>query len=128
MRLRLAGGGRRRAGERERQVLECTGTSAGQAVVAGVPDEWSGEAVKAWVVLRAGQDLTVEELRAYCKRSLAPYKVPKQIEFRDGLPKSAIGKVLRRELARGHPSRPAVPAEKGSRPAERASPERVPPR
>ena len=125
MRLRLAGGGRRRAGERERQVLECTGTSAGQAVVAGVPDEWSGEAVKAWVVLRAGQEVTVEELRAYCKQSLAPYKVPKQIEFLDSLPKSAIGKVLRRELARAERSGQAAPAEGRPRPEEQASPQLV---
>jgi long-chain acyl-CoA synthetase len=69
--------------------------------VAGVPDERLGEAVKAWVVLRAGREVTVEELRAYCKQLLAPYKVPKRIEFRDSLPKSAVGKVLRRELAKG---------------------------
>jgi long-chain acyl-CoA synthetase len=66
--------------------------------VAGVPDERLGEAVKAWVVLRAGQELTVDELRDYCKQSLAAYKVPKQIVFLDSLPKSAVGKVLRREL------------------------------
>jgi len=93
--------------------------------VAGVPDERSGEAVKAWVVLRAGQDLTVEELRAYCKQSLAPYKVPRQIEFRDGLPKSAIGKVLRRELARTEHSPPAAPAEQRTRPEEQVIPERA---
>jgi long-chain acyl-CoA synthetase len=68
--------------------------------VAGVPDAYSGEAVKAWVVLREGQQLTVEELRAFCHTKLAAYKVPKHIEFRDSLPKSMIGKVLRRELVR----------------------------
>ncbi len=120
--------GGRQVWPREVEEVIATHPAVAEVGVAGVPDEWSGEAVKAWVVLRAGQDLTVEELRAYCKRSLAPYKVPKQIEFRESLPKSAIGKVLRRELARGHPSRPAVPTEKGPRPAERASPERVPPR
>jgi long-chain acyl-CoA synthetase len=67
--------------------------------VAGVPDERLGEAVKAWVVLRAGQTPTVDELRAYCKQSLAAYKVPKQIVFVNSLPKSGVGKVLRRELA-----------------------------
>ena len=66
--------------------------------VAGVPDAYSGEAVKAWVVLREGQQLTEEELRAFCHTKLAAYKVPKHIEFRDSLPKSMVGKVLRREL------------------------------
>lgn len=66
--------------------------------VAGVPDDRLGEAVKAWVVVKAGQELTVDELRAYCKQSLAAYKVPKQIAFLDNLPKSTVGKVLRREL------------------------------
>jgi long-chain acyl-CoA synthetase len=68
--------------------------------VAGVPDAYSGEAVKAWVVLRAGQQLSAEELRDFCHTKLAGYKVPKHIEFRDSLPKSMIGKVLRRELVR----------------------------
>jgi len=66
--------------------------------VSSVPDERLGEAVKAWVVVKAGQELTVDELRAYCKQSLAGYKVPKQIAFLDSLPKSNVGKVLRREL------------------------------
>ncbi len=66
--------------------------------VAGVPDAYSGEAVKAWVVLREGQQVSVEELRAHCGEKLAAYKVPKQIEFRTALPKSMVGKVLRREL------------------------------
>lgn len=69
--------------------------------VAGVPDAYSGEAVKAWVVLREGKQVSVEELRAYCGEKLAAYKVPKQIEFRTALPKSMVGKVLRRELAAG---------------------------
>jgi long-chain acyl-CoA synthetase len=55
--------------------------------------------VKAWIVLKAGQSATVEELRAYCHERLAPYKVPKHIAFRDSLPKTQVGKVLRRELA-----------------------------
>jgi long-chain acyl-CoA synthetase len=67
--------------------------------VAGVPDPYQGQAVKAWVVLRPGQKITADELRAYCRRKLAAYKVPKHIEFRASLPKSAIGKVLRRVLA-----------------------------
>jgi long-chain acyl-CoA synthetase len=84
-----------------------------EAAVAGVPDERLGEAVKAWVVLRAGQEVTVDELRAYCKQSLAAYKVPKQIEFRESLPKTAVGKVLRRELVRSEVSKCAGIQEEG---------------
>jgi long-chain acyl-CoA synthetase len=68
--------------------------------VAGVPDPHSGEAVKAYVVLREGQTATAEEIRDFCKASLTGYKVPKYVEFRTSLPKSAIGKMLRRELAK----------------------------
>ena len=68
--------------------------------VAGIPDPRTTEAVKAWVVLEEGQSLTVEELRAHCKEHLAGYKVPRYIEFRSELPKSAVGKILRRELRR----------------------------
>jgi long-chain acyl-CoA synthetase len=66
--------------------------------VAGVKDAARGEAVKAWVVLRPDQPCTAEELQAFCKERLTAYKVPKHIEFRDSLPKSLIGKVLRRVL------------------------------
>jgi long-chain acyl-CoA synthetase len=66
--------------------------------VAGVPDAVKGEAVKAWVVVRAGQQTTEADLRAYCKQQLAPFKVPSTIVFRTELPKSMVGKVLRRVL------------------------------
>ena len=66
--------------------------------VAGVEDEKQGEAVKAWVVLRAGQQATEAELRAYCRERLAAYKVPSTIAFRSDLPKTMVGKVLRRSL------------------------------
>jgi long-chain acyl-CoA synthetase len=66
--------------------------------VAGVPDEYQGEAVKAWVVVNEGESVTEDELRAFCREQLTPYKVPKHIEFRDSLPKTMVGKVLRREL------------------------------
>ena len=69
--------------------------------VAGVADATKGEAVKAWVGLRAGQTVTEAELRAFCRESLAPYKVPGTIEFRADLPKTMIGKVLRRALREG---------------------------
>ena len=67
--------------------------------VAGVSDDYQGEAVKAWVVLRSGQQATADEIRQYCRQKLAPYKVPKHVEFRESLPKSMVGKVLRRLLA-----------------------------
>ena len=66
--------------------------------VAGIPDRGKGEAVKAWVVLRDGQTATEEQLRAFCREKLAPYKVPSKIEFRKELPKTMVGKVLRRAL------------------------------
>ena len=66
--------------------------------VAGVPDPLRIEAVKAWVVLRDGQTVAEQELRAFCREHLAPYKVPATIEFRAELPKTMVGKVLRRAL------------------------------
>lgn len=70
--------------------------------VAGVPDPLKGEVVKAWVVRRAGTNPTTEELRAHCKQNLAPYKTPAHVEFRDALPKTMAGKVLRRTLVAEH--------------------------
>ncbi|MFZ4523958.1 MAG: AMP-binding protein [Chlorobium sp.] len=70
--------------------------------VAGVPDSYQGEAVKAWVVLRPGHELTGDELREYCRQDLAAYKVPKHVEFTTALPKSTVGKVLRRKLVEAH--------------------------
>jgi long-chain acyl-CoA synthetase len=66
--------------------------------VAGVPDAAKGEVVRAWVVLRSGASASEAELRAYCREQLAPYKVPAKIEFRTELPKTMVGKVLRRAL------------------------------
>ncbi len=66
--------------------------------VAGIPDATKGEVVKAWVVLRAGQTVSEADLRTFCRASLAPYKVPAKVEFRADLPKTMIGKVLRRAL------------------------------
>jgi long-chain acyl-CoA synthetase len=69
-----------------------------EAAVIGVPDEYRGETVKAFIVLRDDETATEEEIIAFCKEQMAAYRVPKTIEFRDDLPKSMIGKVLRREL------------------------------
>ncbi len=68
-----------------------------EAACIGVPDDKSGEAVKVFVV-KKDPGLTVEALREHCKQNLTGYKVPKSIEFRDSLPKSNVGKILRREL------------------------------
>lgn len=70
--------------------------------VAGIPDPYRGETVKAWIVFKPGETATEEELKAYCKERLAPYKVPSHFEFRNELPKTTVGKILRRELVRQH--------------------------
>jgi long-chain acyl-CoA synthetase len=70
--------------------------------VAGVMDAYRGETVKAWIVLKPGETATEEEIREYCKKNMAPFKVPTQVEFRTELPKTTVGKVLRRELVREH--------------------------
>ena len=69
-----------------------------EVAVAGVPDPYQSEAVKAWVVLRAGQTVSVEELREFCRQKLTAYKVPKHIQFLDSLPKTTVGKIMKREL------------------------------
>ena len=69
-----------------------------EAAVIGVPDQKRGEIPKAYIVLKEGKTATLEEIREFCKKSLAPYKVPREVEFRKDLPKSAVGKVLRRDL------------------------------
>ena len=71
--------------------------------VAGIPHEARGEVAKAWVVLRPGQRATAEEIRDFCRERLAPYKVPAQVEFRDALPMTMAGKVLRRALTADGP-------------------------
>ncbi|MBE2239704.1 MAG: long-chain fatty acid--CoA ligase [Caldilineaceae bacterium] len=69
-----------------------------EAAVVGVPDAKRGETVKACIVLKSGESATPEEVRAFCKAHLAPYKVPTVIEFCHELPKTQVGKVLRRQL------------------------------
>jgi long-chain acyl-CoA synthetase len=66
--------------------------------VAGVADPVKGEVVHAWVVLRSGATATEEDLRTFCREKLAPYKVPARVTFRTELPKTMVGKVLRRAL------------------------------
>jgi long-chain acyl-CoA synthetase len=67
--------------------------------VAGIPDTAKGEVAKAWIVLKGDAPApSVDEIRAYCRERLAPYKVPAQVEFRKELPKTMVGKILRRVL------------------------------
>lgn len=72
-----------------------------EAAVVGVPDSYAGQRVKAFVVPKAGARLTQEDVIAFCRERLAAYKVPRVVELRQSLPKSLIGKVLRRELREG---------------------------
>ncbi len=69
-----------------------------EAAVVGMPDEYRGETVKAFIVPKENEILTQQEIIAYCKKRLAPYKTPKLVEFIDSLPKSNVGKILRRKL------------------------------
>jgi len=66
--------------------------------VAGIPDPYQTESVKAWVVLRPGETATSEEIQKYCREKLTAYKVPKFVEFRAELPKTLVGKILKRIL------------------------------
>jgi len=68
------------------------------AVVVGLPDRFAGEIIKAYIVLKKGQSATAEDIIEFCKQDLARFKLPKRVEFRTELPKTIIGKVLRRVL------------------------------
>ncbi len=76
-----------------------------EVAVAGIPDQKSGEAIKAWVALKpeARGTVSVEELLAWCKENITNYKVPKYLEIIDEVPKNAIGKVMRRTLQEQDP-------------------------
>jgi long-chain acyl-CoA synthetase len=69
-----------------------------EAAAIGVPHPQKGEAVKVFIVPKQGETLTRQEILDWCREKLAPYKVPKEVEFRDSLPMTIVGKVLRREL------------------------------
>ena len=69
-----------------------------EAVAVGVPDEYRGETVKAFVVLREGETATEKDIIDFCRQKLAAYKAPKLVEFRKELPKAAVGKILRKIL------------------------------
>jgi long-chain acyl-CoA synthetase len=69
-----------------------------EVAAVGVPVAGKGERVKVYIVLKEGETATEEEIIAFCRENLAPYKVPKFAEFRDTLPKTMVGKILRRVL------------------------------
>ncbi len=69
-----------------------------EAVVAGIPDPYRGETPKAYIVLKEGETATPDEILEFCRKNLAAYKVPTAVEFRDDLPKTMVGKILRRVL------------------------------
>ncbi len=69
-----------------------------EAAVIGVPHERRGETVKAFIVLKPAATASADEIIEFCRERMAAYRVPRVIEFRDDLPKSMLGKVLRREL------------------------------
>ncbi|HKZ47646.1 MAG TPA: long-chain fatty acid--CoA ligase [Thermoplasmata archaeon] len=105
--------------ERKKDVIICSGynvypreveevlfehPAVQEAAVIGIPDPYRGESVKAFLVLKAGRKVTADEVRAFCKDRLAPFKVPREVEFRKELPKTIVGKVLRRALREAPPS------------------------
>jgi len=82
--------------EVEAVVAACAGV--GECACVGKPDEKTGEAVRLFVSKAPGANLTEAELLAHCRRELAAYKVPKEIRFVEALPKSTVGKILRKDL------------------------------
>ncbi|MGB8646191.1 MAG: long-chain fatty acid--CoA ligase [Anaerolineae bacterium] len=95
-----------------------------EAAVTGIPLGDKGERVKAFVVLRPGESATADEIVEFCQKNLAPYKVPKFVEFRDVIPKTAAGKPLRRQLRaeslQAKPAAQATPAP-ATEPQEKVS-------
>ena len=94
------------------------------AVVAGVPDRYRGETVKAYVVVSPGKTLTEDDVVAHCAEHLAAYKVPKIVEFRDALPRTMVGKVLRRVLLEEEAAKAAAAAEE--KPARKPAAKKAP--
>ena len=83
---------------RELEEVIASHPAVAEVAVAGLPDETKGEIAKAWIILRPGATITGVEMKSYCRERLAPYKVPAQYEMVTELPKSQVGKVLRRML------------------------------
>ncbi|HSN77383.1 MAG TPA: long-chain fatty acid--CoA ligase [Anaerolineae bacterium] len=85
---------------REVEEVLATNPKVMEVAIAGIPDARTTEAVKAWIVLQPGVTATADEIQTFCKEKLTGYKVPRYVEFRSELPKSTVGKVLRRELVK----------------------------
>ena len=83
--------------QRDRRAFDHASEDSGSVTI-GVADAYRGETVKVFVVTKQGQTMTEEEVIDFCKEKLAGYKVPKLVEFIAALPKSVVGKILRREL------------------------------
>jgi long-chain acyl-CoA synthetase len=98
-----------------REVEECIASheKVVEAAVLSVGDKRDKEAVKAFVVLQEGSQATEREILEYCQANLAPYKVPKYVEFRESLPKSMTGKILRRELTGEFEDRRLIKSSEG---------------
>ena len=88
---------------REIEEVLTTHPAVMEAGVAGIPDPVKGEVACAWIVLKAEASTTAEELQAFCRQRLASYKIPARIEFRSELPKTMVGKILRRALKNPQP-------------------------
>jgi long-chain acyl-CoA synthetase len=111
--LIIAGGFNIYPSEVEEVLFQIPGVA--DAVVIGVPDKYRGETVKAFLVKQPGADLSEDDVTSHCATSLTAYKVPKLVEFRDSLPRTVVGKVLRRvlveeERAKAEASATAKPA------------------
>ncbi|MBT4513191.1 MAG: long-chain fatty acid--CoA ligase [Chloroflexi bacterium] len=97
---------------REVEEVIASHPAVAEVCVAGVPDDYQGESVKAWVVLQEDQQANRDDIRACCREKLVAYKIPKHVEFRESLPKSTIGKLLRRELVADETKEPSSSDEK----------------
>ena len=64
----------------------------------GVPDDKTGESVKVFIVAKGDKELSIDEIKKYCRERLTAYKLPRKVEYRDDLPMTPVGKILRREL------------------------------
>ena len=73
-----------------------------ECVAAGIPDRSSGERIKLWVVPQQDQSISLQEIREFCREKLAAYKIPVQLEIRNSIPRTPVGKILRRALVQEH--------------------------
>jgi long-chain acyl-CoA synthetase len=105
----IAGGYNIYMQEVDRVIMGCP--KVADVICVGIPDEYRGETLKAFVLIKPGEQATEEEIIAFCRQKLAAYKVPKSVEFRSELPRSAVGKALRRILRDEEVARRATEAK-----------------